>query len=284
MEKLISIVLPSYKSDKLVIAHLKKISKKIKIIVIENSKDRKLKKYIEKKYKNTEVYLQNNIGYGRAINLGAKYVKTKYFLAMNPDTIIYKDTIKNLITAAVKIKKFGALSPDKIENRYKNKKSKNKIIEEKMLDGGAMLFNTEIFKEIKGFDKNIFLYYEENDFFHKCNKLKLKLYLIKNSFFYHSQKGDSTSALFNSSEEKFYAYLLAGWHGQWSKYYYLKKYYGPIYSFYKCLPNLLVNIIQLFLKGVFFSKKTIYLYFKIEGLIASIIGLPSYKRSKYDKN
>ena len=29
-------------------------------------------------------------------------------------------------------------------------------------------------------------------------------------------------------------------------------------------------------------NKTKYLYFKIEGLICSILGLPSYKRNKYD--
>ena len=284
MDKLITVVLPSYKSAKLVISHVEKISKKIKIIVIENSRDIKLKKRIEKKYSNTRVYLQNNIGYGRAINLGASHVKTKYFLVMNPDTIIYKDTIKNLLVAATRIKKFGALSPDQIKNKNKNKKSKNKIKEEKMLDGGAMLFDKEIFKKIKGFDNNIFLYYEENDFYHKCNNLNLKLYLIKNSFFYHSQKGDSSSALFKSSKEKFYAYLLAGWHGQWSKFYYLKKYYGFTYSFYKCMPNLIINIIQLFVKGIIFSKKSIYIYFKIEGLVSSIIGLPSFKRSKYDKS
>ncbi len=284
MEKLITVVLPSYKSEKLVISHIEKISRKIKIIVIENSKDKKLKKKIEKNYSNSKVYLQNNIGYGRAINFGASYVKTKYFLVMNPDTVIYKDTIKNLLSAAIKIKKFGALSPDQIQNKNKNKKYKKKIKEKKMLDGGAMLFDKEIFRKIKGFDNNIFLYYEENDYYHKCNNLNLRLYLIKNSFFYHSQKGDSSSAIFKSSEEKFYAYLIAGWHGQWSKFYYLKKYYGFTYSFFKCLPNLLVNIIQLFIKGVIFSKKTKYIYFKIEGLISSMIGLSSFKRSKYDQS
>ena len=40
----ITIVLPSYKSGKLIFSHLKKISKKINIIIIENSKDKKLKK------------------------------------------------------------------------------------------------------------------------------------------------------------------------------------------------------------------------------------------------
>ena len=104
-----------------------------------------------------------------------------------------------------------------------------------------MLFETRIFKNIEGFDKNIFLYYEENDYFHKCNNLNLKLYLIRNCFFYHSKKGDSSSAIYKNSKEKFYSYLIGGWHGQWSKFYYLKKYHGFIYAIMKCLPNLIVN-------------------------------------------
>ena len=278
----VTIVLPSYKSDKLIFSHLKKISKKINIIIIENSKDKKLKKEIETKYKNARVYLQNNIGYGNAINYGSKFVKTKYFFVMNPDTKIYKNTIKNLLIEAKKLKYFGALSPDQIKNKKVNL-YKKKIIEQKQLDGGAILFQTNLFKHIKGFDKNIFLYYEENDYFHKCNNLNLKLYLIRNSFFYHSKKGDSSSAIYKDSEEKFYSYLISGWHGQWSKFYYLKKYHGFIYAIIKCIPNLILNIVQLLIKGLTLSKKTKYLYFKVEGLISSIIGLPAYKRSKFDR-
>jgi N-acetylglucosaminyl-diphospho-decaprenol L-rhamnosyltransferase len=283
MYSYITIVIPSYKSGKLIISHLKKISKKINVIIIENSKDKRLKKEIETKYKNVRVYLQNNIGYGNAINYGSKFVKTKYFFVMNPDTIIYKNTIKKLLIAAKKIKHFGALSPDQIKNKKINLNKKKKIIEKKKLDGGAMLFETRIFKHIEGFDENIFLYYEENDFFHKCNNLNLKLYLIRNCFFYHSKKGDSSSAIYKNSKEKFYSYLIGGWHGQWSKFYYLKKYHGFIYALMKCLPNLIVNFVQLLIKGITLSKKTKYLYFKIEGLISSIIGIRSYKRSKFDK-
>ena len=283
MYSYITIVIPSYKSGKLIISHLKKISRKINVIIIENSKDKRLKKEIEAKYKNVRVYLQNNIGYGNAINYGSKFVKTKYFFVMNPDTIIYKNTIKKLLIAAKKIKHFGALSPDQIKNKKINLNKKKKIIEKKQLDGGAMLFETGIFKHIEGFDENIFLYYEENDYFHKCNNLNLKLYLIRNCFFYHSKKGDSSSAIYKNSKEKFYSYLIGGWHGQWSKFYYLKKYHGFIYAIMKCLPNLIVNFVQLLIKGITLSKKTIYLYFKIEGLISSIIGIRSYKRSKFDK-
>ena len=267
----------------MIISHLKRISKKINIIIIENSKDKKLKKVIEAKYKNARVYLQNNIGYGNAINYGSKVVKTKYFFVMNPDTIIYKNTIKNLLIEAKKIKHFGALSPDQIKNKKINLNNKKRIVEKKQLDGGAILFETHTFKRIKGFDNNIFLYYEENDFFHKCNNLNLKLYLIRNSFFYHSKKGDSSSAIYKDSKEKFYSYLIGGWHGQWSKFYYLKKYHGFIYALIKCTPNLILNILQLLIKGITLSKKTKYLYYKIEGLISSILGLPSYKRSRFDK-
>ena len=173
------------------------------------------------------------------------------------------------------------MSPEHVSKKKSNSKNNN-IIEKNTLTGGAMLFNTKIFKKIKGFDENIFLYYEDNDYFTKCNKLNLKLYLIKNSFHYHKKK-DSSSATFRTIEEKYYAKLIAGWHGQWSKFYYIKKYHGFLYSLVKCLPNLIVNIIQFLINLIINYKKAKYIYFKIEGLLSSIIGLPSFKRSKYDR-
>ena len=282
MHKELTIVLPSYKSRELIIQHINNLSKKLKFIIVDNSYDKKLKIELEYKFKNVKVYLRKNIGYGSAINYGSKYVKTKYFLVMNPDTKIYKNTLKNLLSAAKKIGVFGALSPDYIENKN-NKIQKNNIIKKKQLDGGAMLFDKKIFQKLEGFDEKIFLYYEENDFYKKCDILKYNLFLIKNSYFYHSQKGDSSSAIYENDKEKYYGYLVGGWHGQWSKFYYMKKYNGYLYSLIKCMPNLIVNIIQLIMKSLILSKKTKYLYFKIEGLFSSMIGVSSYKRNKYDK-
>ena len=281
MNKLITIVMPSYKSYGLVLSHVKKFSKKINFIIIENSFDKYLKKKIDQEFKNVEVYLQKNIGYGSAINYGAKFVKTKYFLAMNPDTKIELESIEKLIIAANKLKKFGAICPDHIDNTDK-KKQKVEFIEQKSLYGAAILFSTKIFKKIRGFDENIFLYYEENDYFTKCNKLKLKLFLIKGTYFKHSLKGDSSSAKYKNQQEKFYSYLIGGWHGQWSKFYYIKKYEGYFTAIRKCLPNLFINILQLLINIFLNQKKAKYIYFKIEGLISSIFYLKSYKRSKFD--
>ena len=281
MVEYITVVIPAYKSRRLLIEHIKNISKSIRIIVVDNSNNKKVKYELEKKNSNVKVFLKKNIGYGRAINFGSRYVKTKYFLVMNPDTKIYKNTIRNLLSAAKEIKIFGALAPDQINNKKINRKKRffEKI---KELNGGAILFNTDLFKKIKGFDENIFLYYEETDYFRKCNIMKYDLFLIRNSYFYHSIKGDSSSAFFIDEKEKEYSRLVGGWHGQWSKFYYFKKYDGYFYSLLKCSPNLITNIIQLIIKIIIAPKKTKYIYFKIEGLLASIIGLPSFKRNKYD--
>lgn len=280
MNKNLTIIIPSYNSKKLVIKHLKNLAYKFNIIIIENSHDVKLKKLIKNKYKNVVVHLKKNIGFGRAINYGARFVKTRYFFVINPDTKIYKNTIKNLILAAKKIPKFGMISSEHIKN--KNNQKKKLLIEKKMLNGAAMFLQTETFKKIGGFDKNIFLYYEENDFFKRCNRLKLKLFTVTNSFHFHSLTGDSTSSIFYNSEQKNHSILISGWHGQWSKFYYLRKYHGYFYSFAKCMPSIFYFIIKIIFNLLVNHKKAKYNYFKLEGLIFSMLSLPSFKRSKFD--
>lgn len=280
MTRSVTVVIPSYKSSKKILKHVKNISKKTKIIIVENSQNKKLKDKLEKKNKNVKVILRNNIGYGNAINHASKLIKTKYFFAINPDTKIYKNTITLLLNSCKKIKKFGAVSPNLKGN--KNKYKKKNIVEQETLTGGAMLFNTKIFKKLNGFDKNIFLYYEDNDYFTKCRLKKYKLFLIINSYHFH-KKRSSGSAIFKNKDERDYAYYLSGWHGQWSKFYYYKKYFGYLTSLKKCLPSLIINFFQMILNLLINPKKTKYTYFKIEGLLVSIFGYSSYKRSKYDK-
>ena len=153
-----------------------------------------------------------------------------------------------------------------------------------------MLINTKIFNKIKGYDENFFLYYEDDDYFKKCNILNLKLYLVTNSFIIHEKEKKMKkkslslhSTTFSNIEEKNSTYLVGGWHGQWSKFYFLKKYKGFINALFICLPNVIINIIQIIPYIFFDITKVKYKYYKIEGLVCSMIGLPSFKRSKFDK-
>ena len=54
-------------------------------------------------------------------------------------------------------------------------------------------------------------------------------------------------------------------------------------SLLKSIPRLIIIFIQLIINLIIDIQKAKYLYFKLEGLISSIIGLPAFKRSKYDK-
>jgi len=288
MNKFTTIIIPSYRSKKLILTHLKRFSKNFKIIIIENSYDINFKNIVENKYKNVDIYLKKNIGYGRAVNFASQKVKTKYFFVMNPDTKIYKNTLNNLINAAKKINKFGAIGPIYFDQKKNYKK--NSIIKKNKIIAAAMLIDTKTFKKIKGFDKNFFLYYEDNDYFRKCDFLNLKLYQVTNSFIIHKnvkklKKNELNlhSTTFSNINEKNNTYYIGGWHGQWSKFYFLKKYNGFIFALFICLPNILLNIIQM-IPYIFINlTKAKYKYYKIEGFVCSVIGLSSFKRSKFDK-
>jgi len=288
MNKLTTIVIPSYRSKKLIMKHIKRFSKNFKIIIVENSKDTSFKKLVENKYKNVDIYLKKNIGYGRAVNFASKKVKTKYFFVMNPDTRIYQNTLDNLINATKKISKFGAIGPIYVEQKKRYKK--NLIIEKKKIIAAAMLIETKIFKDINGYDENFFLYYEDDDYFSKCNFLNLKLYQITNSYISHKKTKivkDKTlnlhSTTFYNKDEKDSTYVIGGWHGQWSKFYFNKKHRGFFTAILLSLPNILLNLLQLIPYMFFDHLKVKYKYFKIEGFLCSFFGMPSFKRSKFDK-
>ena len=207
---------------------------------------------------------------------------------MNPDANIYQHTLINLINAAKKIDKFGAIGPIYFDQKKNYKK--NSIIKKNKIIAAAMLIDTKTFKKIKGYDKNFFLYYEDNDYFRKCEILNLKLYQVTNSFIIHKKvkkmkkkELNLHSTTFSNINEKNNTYYIGGWHGQWSKFYFLKKYNGFIFALFICLPNILLNIIQMIPYIFIDMTKAKYKYYKIEGFVCSVIGLPSFKRSKFDK-
>lgn len=287
MDRNLTIILPSYRSKKLILSHLKYLSKNYKIIVIENSYDISLEKIIKNKYKNVEVYLKKNIGYGRAVNFAARKVKTKFFFVMNPDAKIYKNTLNNLIKYTKKLKKFGAIGP--IYENQKNK-FKKKLIKVNKLVSAAMLINTKTFLKIKGYDENFFLYYEDDDFFLKCNLNNLDIYNITNSFIKHNKSKvvektlNLHSTTFSNFKERNSTFVVGGWHGQWSKFYFYRKNKGYLSALMKCLPKNLLNLFQIFIYIFLNPAKAKYKYYKFEGFLTSLLGLPSYKRSIYDIN
>ncbi len=94
----LTIVIVTFYSENIIHKCIKSIGKNIKIIIVENSNNLELKKDIEKKYPNVQVLLaENNLGYGKANNLGIKHSETNFVLILNPDTLIDPSNIEILL-------------------------------------------------------------------------------------------------------------------------------------------------------------------------------------------
>ena len=99
MHNNITIIIVTYYSEHIIKKTLKKLSK-FRVIIIENSKNLLFKKFLENRYKNVKCIIPNqNLGFGRAVNLGIKLSKTKYCLILNPDAFTNDNTIQKLYLA-----------------------------------------------------------------------------------------------------------------------------------------------------------------------------------------
>ena len=171
--KNITIVLISHNSYEMITNFIKNLSNKIKIIVIDNSKDLRLRKELEKN-KNVHFEFMENKGYGSAINFARKLVKTKFFFVFSPDIKLIDDKfLKNFVEKMSSINEFAALGPRFLDV--------TEIGQVESISGASMLFDTRTFDKIGGFDENIFLFFEDSDFSKRAKKKGYKFYQINSA-------------------------------------------------------------------------------------------------------
>jgi GT2 family glycosyltransferase len=275
----LTIILISYKSEKKIKTFIKEIPKDIKVVIVENSKNILLKKSIEKKYKNITVFIQENNGVSASINFAVKKVKTKYFLQISPD-IQFKFKQLNIFFKKAKElnNKFSALGP-----RFLNVKTKSHKQIKSDLDigpinsihGSFMFINKKRFKEIKGFDENFFLYFEETDYCKRALNIGFKAYQINEI----KVKTKGRTVMVNSKKEKNDLANLLTWHFIWSKYYFTKKNYGSIISIILFIPILIRAFFKVIYYKLFNNKEYLEKYkYRLSGLITSIAGKSSNLR------
>ena len=273
----LTIVIVSFNSGDILHRCIKSIDKKYPIIIVENSLNNKLKFELEKIYPNVNYILpKENLGYGAGNNLGIKQAKSKYVLILNPDTILYEDTISNLLIQAEIIKDFSIIGPRIVENENEKTELLKKDNESvQYIKGFAILFNKEKFDKIGLFDENYFLYFEEIDLCKRITNSGNKIYLVKNSLIKHVG-GKSHEDKFNVEME-----LSRNWHWMWSTFYYYKKNYNYLYAVKKVYKNFLSSLFKfLFYSLVFNKEKKMIYYQRMSGIFNGIIGKKSWYRPK----
>jgi N-acetylglucosaminyl-diphospho-decaprenol L-rhamnosyltransferase len=193
------------------------------IIVDNNSKDgsKKFLKHI-KQEKVKYILNKKNRGFGAACNQVVKAQNSSYILFLNPDVEIRRNAIDKLINFLKNNEKVGLVTgkllfPDgslQLSCRKfptilralfgresilrkifpNNNISKeflmseldyNKIQFPDWVRGAVMLFKTDVFKKIGGFDEKFFLYFEDTDICLRLRKKGYKTAYLPEAVFYH---------------------------------------------------------------------------------------------------
>lgn len=167
------------------------------LFVVDNASRDKIADKISKDYPQAEyVILDENIGFGKGHNTVLNKIKSKYHFIINPDIIINKDTIRNMCrfmdeNPDVSICCPKVMNPDGsiqyiakrrptlstllarrfhvgflkgVEDKYLAKEMDQDLpFEVEFCTGCFFVIRTEVFKKIKGFDPQYFLYFEDAD-------------------------------------------------------------------------------------------------------------------------
>jgi N-acetylglucosaminyl-diphospho-decaprenol L-rhamnosyltransferase len=145
-----------------------------------------------------------NIGYGRAVNLGSVGATTPWLLVANPDVVLSPGSIDELLDAAERWPRAGALGPaittpsgdlypsarqlpslgrgvghallgwwwpsNPWTRSYRNESGDPVEGETGWLSGSCLLLRTNAFRAVSGFDPSYFMYFEDLDL---CRRLGL---------------------------------------------------------------------------------------------------------------
>ena len=126
-----------------------------------------------------------NLGYGKANNLGVNKSKTPYILIVNPDILLNEQLINTLYSEFLNYNDdVGVIGPSLYDSNMKRRtngsishvkkikgrklsNSLNNIPENNMccdfLVGCCLFMRRDFFIELGGFDKDFFMYFEDND-------------------------------------------------------------------------------------------------------------------------
>ena len=273
----ITIIIITYKSEKIIYDFIKKIPSTIKTIIIENSQNHVLKKKIEENYKNIAVYIKENNGVSSALNFAVEKVETKYFLQISPDIDFDFNDLDKFVEYAAKLNdNFACIGPRFLDVNPKSHKQINEKFEYSKINsihGSCMFIKKENFIFIGKFDENFFLYFEETEYCYRSKKKGYYSYQINTI----KVRTKGRSVEIKDHNQNFNNILI--WHFIWSKFYFSKKKYGYLISIIIFIPLLVRINLKIIYHKVLRNKISINRYkYRLDGLLKSILGKNSNLR------
>lgn len=188
-------------------------SKFFKGFIVDNASPDGSAGILRERFPHVEILsLKQNIGYGRAANVGLRKTKTPYALLLNPDLTATPEAIRKLLDYAEHDDSNTAIwGPASLRKDFTGEPPESV----EWISGCAMLFDMEKLGKIGLFDENIFLFAEETELCERTIQAGYKIKLCRDIYFNHLVSQGSTP---NPKVE-----YMKWWHFGWSQCYLMTK-------------------------------------------------------------
>ncbi|MCP2029201.1 GT2 family glycosyltransferase [Flavobacterium sp. HSC-32F16] len=224
----VSIIIVNYNTKELLancIASIYRNTKEVnfEIIIVDNASIDGSQEFVKENF--PEVLLiesKENLGFGKANNLGAEFAKGEHLFLLNSDTILLNNAIFHFLdfyrkNSNLNIGCLGSMLVDEKEDfihsaekfpfkrkiifnvinnylsklfrfpftKYIPKFDNNSYLEVDYITGADLFLTKDLFFKAGKFDPIFFMYFEETDLQLQIHKLELKRYLIKDPKIIH---------------------------------------------------------------------------------------------------
>jgi GT2 family glycosyltransferase len=205
------------------------------VIIVDNNSDDGVIDEFKLNYPGF-IFIRNKIngGFANGCNLGSIIAKGNYFLFLNPDTIVSEPTVEKLlerakenpgdfISSCRQVNKdgkeskafgifpdFGTLTgPGRAvykalfsKRHAERKEEKDNYINPDWVSGSVIMIKREIFRNLKGFDEDFWMYFEDIDLCRRARNLNGGIAYYTNITILHNHGGSSRTNLKTASLTK----------------------------------------------------------------------------------
>lgn len=240
----VSIIIVNYNTLKMTQECINSVLEKttgisIEIILVDNASKDGSKEHFCRDSRIRYIYSAENMGFGRANNVGMMLAKGEYFFLLNSDTLLKNNAVKEFLERAKEMDKrgtcnfYGSWLQDRDGNlihSFGYNENPGTILkrtaklyfahftksfdtyqanETKQVDyitGADMFFHRSIYDENAGFDHQIFMYGEESDWQWRMKKKGIYSVVIPGPQIIHLEGQSSKSKLSQDSKERVFTW------------------------------------------------------------------------------
>lgn len=296
MQPELTIIVLTYNSAHIITDCLSNLNfDKYEVVVVDNNSSDDTIEVVRNNFPAAKIIeSKKNIGFGRGNNIALEQTKTPFALVLNPDAIIKEKDVEIVLTKMKMDEKVAIAGPLTLENypvsqdEIDQKKQEieqdlvtikdtyyrktNCGVDTKFIVGACVFFRISSFSDGNFFDKNIFMFYEDDELSQRVRSNGYYCLTVPEAIMIH-QAGSSSKKSFRTLFLR--SFYLKGW----SKLYWKEIRQGKLRAKRSSVKLIILSLIRsLGYLTIFNFEKSTIAFATFYGALCYFIGLKAFKK------